>query len=157
MPYVRDTRRSIGLGNFVLRYSDISGDPSSWVGTQFPDRLGIGAYVVDLHTVQNLPSPSYVSKINTLPFFIPLRALTNRDFTNLLVAGKTMAQTYHVNGATRLQPIEWNSGVAAGAVASYMAQKSASSQGALDAVKEIQNIVKKYAPISWTLKEKKYP
>ena len=32
-----------------------------------------------------------------LPYFIPLRAMTNRDFGNLIVAGKTIAQSFLAN------------------------------------------------------------
>ena len=32
-----------------------------------------------------------------LPYFVPFRAMTNRDFGNLIVAGKTMAQSFLAN------------------------------------------------------------
>ena len=157
MPYLRDTRRSIGLGDFVLRYTDISGPQSKWVANIFDDRVGIGAYVVDIHSVYTLPMPAYLNSIPTLPYMIPFRALTNRDFNNLLVAGKTMAQSYLANAATRLQPIEWHSGLASGAAAAHMAQWQLSSQGALDNIKDIQIRVKRHAPIAWTIAGKRYP
>jgi hypothetical protein len=33
-----------------------------------------------------------MNNASVLPFYLPYRALTNADFGNLLVAGKTMAQ-----------------------------------------------------------------
>ena len=123
----------------------------------FDDRVAIGAYVVDIHSVYTLPMPAYLNSTPTLPFMIPFRALTNKDFSNLLVAGKTMAQSYMANGATRLQPVEWHSGVAAGAAAAHMAQWQLSSQGALDNIKDIQIRVKRHAPIAWTIYGNRYP
>jgi hypothetical protein len=55
-----------------------------------------------------------------LPFYIPLRALTNIQIPNLMVAGKTIAQSFLVNSATRLHPVEWSVGTAAGVVASFI-------------------------------------
>lgn len=42
------------------------------------------------------------------------RSLTNAKYDNLLVAGKTIAQSFLVNAATRLHPVEWSSGTGAG-------------------------------------------
>ncbi|MEM9353511.1 MAG: FAD-dependent oxidoreductase [Planctomycetota bacterium] len=44
LPYIRDTRRSIGLDGFVLRFADLSGSASQRTGTKFADRIAIGAY-----------------------------------------------------------------------------------------------------------------
>lgn len=54
--------------------------------------------------------PSYLKESDIKPYYVPFRALTNKKFTNLLVAGKTMAQTFHANAGTRLHPIEWTTG-----------------------------------------------
>jgi len=53
--------------------------------------------------------------------------MTHRDLSNLLLAGKTMSQTFHANGATRLHPSEWTAGVAAGGTAVIMLQNGWSS------------------------------
>ncbi len=49
----------------------------------FPNRLDSCSY------------PSYLGQTSILPYHVPFRALTNQDYGNLLVAGKTMAQTFH--------------------------------------------------------------
>lgn len=51
---------------------------------------------------------------------MPLRMNIQGGAGNVLLAGKNMAQTFHANGATRLHPSEWTSGVAAGGMASLM-------------------------------------
>jgi hypothetical protein len=38
-----------------------------------------------------------------LPFFIPFRAMTNRDYGNLLVGGKTMAQSFLANAGDQCE------------------------------------------------------
>ncbi len=61
------------------------------------------------------------------------------------------------NAATRLQPIEWSSGTAAGAAAAHMARWGLSSRGALGAIADIQAVVKARTPIDWTIEGKRYP
>lgn len=156
MPYVRDTRRSVGLDGFVIKYGDLLADPQAGrvTGTRFSDTLAIGAYVADIHSVfDGCVSPRYLNEriLDVAPSHIPFRALTNRDFDNLLVAGKTMAQSYKVNSALRLQPIEWHAGVAAGAAAAHMSQFGLSSRTALASVGDIRERVQKYQPTRWTL------
>lgn len=158
MPYLRDTRRSIGVNNFVLKFEDLSATSNEDItGEQFPDRIGIGSYVADFHGLLTCKLPDYMNKSMTLPFFIPFRALTNKAFDNLLVAGKTMAQSFHANAATRLHPIEWHSGVAAGAAAAHMNQYQISSELAFKNIVDIQTKVSKYQPINWTLGSRVYP
>jgi len=159
MPYIRDTRRSIGIDDFILKFSDLKdGNSSDPIANPFPDRVAIGAYVADIHSVNNCSTPSYLEDHDTHPFFIPLRALTNKSFDNLLVAGKTMAQSYHANAATRLQPIEWNSGAAAGIAASYMVKNQIrTTREMLNSVDKVQKIIKAVQPIDWTISGKTYP
>jgi hypothetical protein len=158
MPYLRDTRRSIGLDDFVLKFQDLtSTSPTDVTGEQFPDRIGIGSYVADFHGLNTCKLPAYMNKSATLPFFIPFRALTNKSFDNLLVAGKTMAQSFHANAATRLHPIEWHSGIAAGVAAAHMFQYQISTKIAFENIKDIQFRISKYQPINWTLGNRIYP
>jgi len=159
LPYIRDGRRSVGLDGFMLTSRDLRGPASQVTGTAFADRVAIGAYAMDIHGLAGCRYPSYVAEAGheTLPFFIPFRALTNRDVGNLLVAGKTMAQSFLANAATRLQPIEWSSGTAAGAAAAHMARWGLSSRGALGAIVDIQAVVKARTPIDWTIEGKRYP
>jgi hypothetical protein len=158
LPYIRDTRRSIGVGGFIMTAKDILGPRGAKTATVFPDRIAIGAYAADMHPLTNGCSyPEYLGVHDTLPFFIPFRALTNNTVTNLLVAGKTMAQSYFVNAATRLHPIEWASGTAAGVAAAHMAKFSIGSELALQAIGDIQAQVARYAPLSWKVGNQQIP
>jgi len=158
-PYVRDTRRSIGAGGFVLRGSDLTGTEAGLTAKRFIDRVAVGLYPADLHPMTTCSYPGYVYQpLETLPFYLPLRALTNRDVANLLVAGKTMAQSFVANAATRLQPIEYASGIGAGAAAAYMVKSGASDTAAVvPQYASVQAIAKRHGPINWTIGGVEYP
>lgn len=152
LPYIRDTRRAIGLDGFVLRFADLTGPAGAKTGTIFPDRIALGAYPADVHPISGCTMPEYVvAAHDTLPFCIPFRALTHRELENLLVAGKTMAQSFLANSATRLHPIEWSTGTAAGVAAAHMAATGRTSRGELAAISELQELVRAKTPIDWTL------
>lgn len=152
VPYIRDTRRSIGLDDFVLKFEHISGPPSRVTGERFADRVALGAYAADVHPLSGCSYPALDSASDdTLPYYLPYRALTNRDFDNLLVAGKTMAQTFLANSATRLHPPEWSSGCAAGVAAAYLAETGKTTRQGLQAIETIQQRVARHTPIEWTI------
>jgi hypothetical protein len=122
-PYIRDSRRSVGVDGFFIKNEDIWPQPGSKKGRQFDDSIGIGLYVADVHSVLNGTSaPQYMNErvADVAVFTLPFRAHTNQTVSNLLVAGKNMAQTFYVNAATRLQPIEFMSGFGAGVAAQHM-------------------------------------
>ena len=158
-PYMRDIPRSIGLNNFVFKASDMSGGPDGKTGIAFADRVAIGSYNVDIHPLKTCTLPAYMyAEVRALPFYIPYRMLTNRDVPNLLVAGKTMAQSFLANSALRLQPIEFSSGIGAGAAAAVLIKNGAAdTQWGLNNLGLIQSVVKKYAPIDWTVNGVVYP
>ncbi len=60
LPYIRDTRRSVGLGGFLLTISDLTGFPSRRTGKPFRDRIAIGAYAADIHPLVTCEYPAYV-------------------------------------------------------------------------------------------------
>ncbi|MFM9023898.1 MAG: FAD-dependent oxidoreductase [Planctomycetaceae bacterium] len=154
LPYIRDTRRAIGLDGFVLKFSDLSGPASQRTGTVFPDRVALGAYPADIHPIAGCKLPAYLTAAHdTLPFCIPFRALTHGKLDNLLVAGKTMAQSFLANSATRLHPIEWSTGTAAGVAAAHMAKAKKTSRQAYESIGEVQDLVRKHTPIDWKLPE----
>lgn len=158
MPYIRDTRRSIGLDGFILRVADLGGPVAQRTGKPFRDRVALGAYGVDIHGLANCnSSPGQGERHETLPFFIPFQALTHERLTNFLVAGKTMAQSYLSNAATRLHPIEWSSGTAAGTVAAAMSRHGWTSRQAFDHVAELQLLIEARTPIRWTIDGRTYP
>lgn len=154
LPYVRDTRRSVGLNDFVLASRHLRGEAADLTGTRFADRVAIGSYAVDIHGLSTCSLPDYVGQIphETMPYFIPFRALTNRDVDNLLVAGKTMAQSFVANAAIRLQPIEWSTGIGAGVAAAHMHdQQLATTRDALLEIEAVQDRIRSHAPLEWTI------
>eukprot|EP00466_Bigelowiella_natans_P004567 jgi/Bigna1/142008/aug1.66_g16716 len=149
MPYVRDTRRSVGLAGFRLTSAHMAN------ATRFPDRVGLGDYLFfDEHGMQGCRPMEWAGDLR--PYYLPLRALTNRDVSNLLVAGKTMAQTNAANAGTRLHPVEWASGTAAGIMAALML-RGGELLSAADVVESclgddlcpLQKEIQKVAPIDW--------
>ncbi len=158
MPYIRDTRRSIGLDGFILKVADLGGDPANLTGKRFRDRVALGAYGADIHPVTTCTMPRYVNAGHeTLPFCIPFRALTNERYGNLLVAGKTMAQSFLANAATRLHPIEWSTGTAAGVAAASMSKNDWTARQALEHIADVQALVREKTPIDWTIDGATYP
>lgn len=150
LPYIRDTRRSVGVDGFVLKYDDLAPPLRNGTGTKFADRVALGAYPGDVHPLAGCDYPEHVHELETtLPFYIPLRALTNEGVDNLLVAGKTMAQTFLANSATRLHPIEWSSGTAAGVAAAMMGRDAGSSRELLEQTGNVQRRVRNYTPIDY--------
>lgn len=157
-PYIRDTRRSVGLDGFLLKGKDLGGPVAHKTGRGFHDRVALGAYPSDVHALSTCSMPAYiVSAHDTLPFYIPFRALTNERFGNLLTAGKTMAQSFLANAATRLHPIEWSSGTAAGVAAADMARNGRSSREELDQIEKLQALVRRKTPTEWTIDGKTFP
>jgi len=152
LPYIRDTRRAVGLDGFVLKIDDLTGWPKRKTGEPFPDRVALGAYPADIHpmTTCEFPEPA-LRGAYTLPFFIPFRALTSESFDNLLVAGKTMSQSFMANAATRLHPIEWSTGTAAGVAAADMARNGRTSREEFAHIAALQTLVRKKTPLEWTI------
>jgi hypothetical protein len=94
LPYVRDGRRSVGVNGFLLQQGDVTGKFVSDVkltSIEFSDRIALGYYNMDIHSIKNCQYDSYPQN-EPLPFFLPLRAFTNNKVSNLIVAGRAMAQ-----------------------------------------------------------------
>ncbi len=113
-PYIRESRRMVARGR-VLEQDIVdeyqSGPRAKW----FPDSVGIGFYMVDIHPCgANEHGRMRMPK----PFQIPMAALLSREPVNFLPAGKSLGVTHLTNGAFRLHPVEWNIGEAAGTIAS---------------------------------------
>ncbi|TWT93430.1 tricarballylate dehydrogenase [Botrimarina colliarenosi] len=159
LPYIRDTRRSIGVDGFVLKLDDLVAEVEDdtlprLTGTKFRDRVALGAYAADIHPLVGYEYPPDLHENHaTLPFYLPLRSLTNDGFDNLLVAGKTMAQTFLANTATRLHPIEWSSGTACGVVAADLAESGATAADACKDFERLRTRIARYTPVDWTLPE----
>jgi len=105
------------------------------------DSVGTGFYMVDIH-------PCGANERGRMmmprPFQIPLAALTTKEPSNFLPAGKSLGVTHLTNGAFRLHPIEWMIGESAGSIASLRLQNSAAS------LRQIQHdLVSQDIPIVW--------
>ncbi|MDO8544359.1 MAG: FAD-dependent oxidoreductase [Opitutaceae bacterium] len=124
IPYVRESRRLIGLHTLLAR--EISRGPGK-KPTQFPSTICLADYRLDLHggkTRENLELD--LDRIEDLedavpgragPFAIPMECLVPVTLDGFLAAEKNYSQTRLVNGATRMQPHTLNLGQAVGALA----------------------------------------
>lgn len=156
LPYIRDSRRSIGLNQFRLKATDLA------KGKMFNDRVALGDYIYfDAHSMQGCPAINFTDFGPLQPYYIPLRALTSNGFSNLLVAGKTMAQTNAANAATRFQPVEWSSGTASGVFASFLLNERMKGNNisiagvcsecqADEGLCALQTRVAEYNPLDWS-------
>lgn len=113
-PYVRESRRIKAL--FTVDERHCGKEQSGGRGALFHDSVGIGYYHIDLH-----PSNRGTNYIDfpSVPFQIPLGALTPIRLENLLPAGKNIGTTHITNGCYRLHPVEWSIGEAVGCLAAF--------------------------------------
>jgi hypothetical protein len=144
LPYIRDTRRAIGVDGFRLSGTDLTVDESAPpipcesgdvpTARRFKgEEVALGNYLYfDAHTLDENStgcSPPAFPGQPLAPYFVPFRALTSNEVSNLLVCGKTMAQDFAANAATRLHPVEWSTGAAAGVSAVLLASSVKTDEG----------------------------
>jgi hypothetical protein len=113
--YIRESRRIRGERT-ILEHEiafDVRGDRGA---VRHPDAAGLAAYRIDLHP--STGGDPYID-VACCPFQIPLGALIPVRLDNLLAGGKNLAATPVTNGATRLHPVEWGVGEAAGHLAAF--------------------------------------
>jgi hypothetical protein len=162
LPYIRESRRSIGYQNFLMNLSTITGRARDLHGYIFDDRMCIGCYDIDIHFMNSSCTypPHLLKYYPILPYYIPLRAMTNRDIDNLIPTGKTMAQTVLVNSCVREHPVEFSTGLAAGVAGAYAVQNNLQSVAEMlkeEHLRRVQSIVKEFTPLSWTINGTRYP
>ena len=191
MPYIRDGRRSVGLGNFTLNLTGKLRVPGTPVATAWDDRVGIAQHGMDMWGHRMMPSseyyPPFVANASAwcdtnatasgqkiqrctpeekfgcpcTPAFIPLRAHTNAKVKNLLVAGYTTALSFMAESALRMHPIEWSTGVSAGAVASFMTGAHIHDTAALlepSTLRALQaRLREQHIPLEWTIDGQRWP
>jgi hypothetical protein len=138
MPYVRESRRIIGL--HTLTAHEIERKPGRPI--QFAHTVALGDYPVDMHGSMSNPyleldleSEDAVShdfhQRGSGPFAIPFESFIPETLDGFLPAEKNFSQSRMVNGATRLQPHTMNMGQAVGAIAA-LAVKSGAQPRAVD-------------------------
>ena len=114
--YVRESRR-IRAEFTVLEQHVGTEQRGQQIGAEpFPDSVGTGSYRIDLHPST---APRTYVDISCYPFQIPLGSLIPVRVDNLLPAAKNLGVTHITNGCYRLQPVEWNIGEVAGALAAH--------------------------------------
>lgn len=127
MPYWREGRRMVGLKTVIEQEllpqttgQSIAALPFNDAGAL--DSIAVGNYANDHH----YPGPDWPlapkscrwgGRWSGTPFCIPYPALVSADLENLLSADKAFSTSHMANGATRLQPLIFNVGQAAGAAA----------------------------------------
>jgi len=136
---VRETRRIVG--EHVLTEQELLGCE------QFPDRIALGNYPVDIHD----PKGSASTDIRRIPegkwYSIPYRSLVPKGLSNVLVAGRPISATHVAHSATRVMPICAVIGHAAG-VAVGLASKKDTPLAMKDVrVDEIQSILRQQGAV----------
>lgn len=124
IPYVRESRRMVGLHTLLAR--EISRGPGKRP-TQFSTTVCLGDYRLDLHggraredldlDLDLLEDLADAQPGRAGPFAIPMESLVPAALDGFLAAEKNYSQTRLVNGATRMQPHTLNVGQAVGALA----------------------------------------
>lgn len=162
-PYLRDTRRAVGVDGFRLLHAALR-DTKGRTGVRFADSVALGEYNDDTHHLKNSSHgvdwictyPKYIRGAGegAKPYYIPMRALMVGGAPNLLVAGKTMAQSFHANSNTRTHPSEWSSGVAAGGIAALLVGRGwTNTSDALAHITDVRAFLNSSAvgqPLEWS-------
>ncbi|MDB6005387.1 MAG: hypothetical protein JWR15_2374 [Prosthecobacter sp.] len=129
IPYVRESRRIIGLHTLTAREIERKhGRP-----VQFPHTVALGDYPVDMHGSMSKPwleldldresdIPDKFGGHGSGPFAIPFESFIPEKVDGFLPAEKNISQSRMANGATRLQPHTMLMGQAVGAIAALAIQ-----------------------------------
>jgi hypothetical protein len=116
-PYIRESRRAIGLT--TLTAADTVGPYARQNRALYQYGMAIINYTFDHHHTHQ----PYGFESNPRPpaFSVPLQSYIPRGIGGFMVVDKNIAVTHIVNGATRLQPIAFSGGAAAGVTAAMAA------------------------------------
>ena len=121
-PYAREGRRIVGEFRILEQHVGVEARSGVEGAQVFHDSIGIGSHRLDLHPSTG---PRAYVDLAHWPFQIPLGALLPVRLENLLPACKNIATTHVTNSAYRFQPVEWNVGEAAGALAAFCVGRGA--------------------------------
>ena len=109
---VRESRRV--MGDYLLTADDLL------TSRKFDDTVALGGYPIDIHN----PTGEKTETTHLKPgqfYYIPLRSLTVKGLSNLLVCGRCISATHEAGAAIRVTPIAMATGQAAGATAGISA------------------------------------
>ena len=146
IPYHRESRRIEGEVLFTI---DDAASPYSREQKLYRTGIAVGDYAVDHHHYRH-PDWQELPELHFYPipsFSVPLGTMipasdgnaAGRDFSNLIVAEKSVSVSNIMNGATRLQPVVIQLGQAAGALAALAAlsERDVKEVG----VREVQDVL----------------
>lgn len=134
--YVRETRHIQCL--YQLDVNDVV------FNRDFPDRVAIGSYPVDIQAT----SPANPDSVYGKPkmYAIPLRSLVPKKVDNLLVVGRAAGYTHLAAGSARVVPVGMAAGDAAGAAAAFSLKINKTVHALVadqEVVKKVQEILRK--------------
>lgn len=139
IPYHRESRRIHGKVRFTLPHIS---EPYSQSQPLYRTAIAVGDYAVDHHHArytgeEELPNLYF----HAVPSFgLPLGTLLpHGDFSNFIVAEKSISVSNIVNGATRLQPVVMQIGTAAGTLAGLAVKHGCDVEEVT--VRDVQNAV----------------
>jgi hypothetical protein len=157
LPHIRESRRLLGFRRIVEQ--DLT--PQSGRGTRathYVDTVGVGWYPIDMHRSAGDPKGGCEKRIDfdpTLPFQIPLGAMLSPVVENLIAAAKNIATTHITAAAFRAQPIEWNVGEAAGALATFCIAEQVSPRAVFEHTEMLRRfqhrLLERGVPLAWTI------
>ncbi|MFN3729677.1 MAG: FAD-dependent oxidoreductase [Fimbriimonadaceae bacterium] len=124
-PYIRESRRIRARFTLCEQHLTADANPGCSQAPPLPHSVGVGAYRLDIHPTTG---GRHYFDVSSLPFQIPMGCLIPVRMSNLLPGAKNLGVTQIANGCTRLHPVEWNVGEAAGALALAMVQQGVSAQ-----------------------------
>ncbi|MEO1128181.1 MAG: FAD-dependent oxidoreductase [Planctomycetota bacterium] len=130
-PYIREPRRMSAMTMLTEAHvgaqqrreqGETTAEGTEFVrGGQFADSIAIGHYPIDLHPSCSGRNSVYV---DACPYQIPLRSIVPKRVRNVVASGKCLGVSHIANGCTRLHPVEWAVGEAAGTLAALCVQES---------------------------------
>lgn len=136
IPYHRESRRIHGLVRYNLTDMCKPYDPERPL---YRTAVAVGDYPVDHHHKRYTGADSLPDlHFHPVPSFgVPMGVMLPRDCDGLIVAEKSISVSNLVNGSTRLQPVVFQLGQAAGVIAAMAALNGC--QPADIAVRDVQN------------------
>jgi len=112
---VRETRRI--MGEYVLTEEDVLS------ARKFTDGIALSSYPIDVHNPAG--TGTVIKRLPPGEFYaIPYRCLVPRKLEGLLVAGRPISTTHEAHASSRIQPVCYALGHAAGAAAALALQQN---------------------------------
>src|SRR5579862_3248042 len=134
-PYIREARRIRAERTMLEQHISAETRPDG--AERFDDAIAVGYYFLDMHQ-RTEAAPPFLTHV--WPYEIPLGSLIPQRVRNLIPAGKNLGVTHVVNSATRLHPVEWVIGEAAGTLASFCVERGIESSAVRATESELRGL-----------------